>query len=250
MPPLLFLSALIAVMNAADPLIWPLPSQFTVSPTKDLSLSNSFNITTNSNSQILQRSIERYLNEIIFTHIPDQQPTNSLVTSLAMTVKSTDESLQLGIDESYQLNIKEGDSLLSANTIYGAMRGLETFSQLIVFNFSLGYYQTSTSSITDKPRFPWRGTMIDTSRHFQPISEIKKILDGMSYSKANILHWHMTDIQSFPFDSRKYPLFIKGAYDSDYQAYSLSDIAEIVSYAKDRGIIILNTFFLWFILLI
>eukprot|EP01083_Nonionella_stella_P257835 882059_1 len=147
---------------ATDPFVWPLPSTYTISSTLNLNLANSFNITTSSTSQILQRAIKRYMDEIIFIHRPDGTPATPLASSLTVTAKTADESLQLDTDESYTLSINSGISNISANTIYGAIRGLETFSQLVLYNFTVGYYQAYTSHVSDEPRFQWRGTLIDT----------------------------------------------------------------------------------------
>jgi len=181
------------------------------------------------------------MREIIFTHTPDGTPSSPLVTSLSVTAKSSDETLQLGVDESYTLAIKTGEASLSANTIYGAMRGLETFSQLVTFNYTLGYYQTSTSSITDSPRFPWRGILIDSSRHYQSVRSIKRVIESMSFAKLNTLHWHIVDTQSFPYTSRAYPKFSMGAFD-EYQRYSLNDISDIVAFAQQHGVRVVPEF--------
>ena len=71
---------------------------------------------------------------------------------------------KFGEDESYSLEINPEHATLSANTVVGAMRGMETFSQLVTGDAD-GYYFPLVS-IQDKPRFPWRGLMIDVGRHF------------------------------------------------------------------------------------
>ena len=53
-------------------------------------------------------------------------------------------------------------------------------------------------TIADQPQYLWRGLMIDSSRHFLPVSTIKKAIDGMLYNKLNVLHWHIVDEDSFP----------------------------------------------------
>eukprot|EP01084_Bolivina_argentea_P111437 198817_1 len=229
---------------ATDPFVWPLPSTYTISSTLNLNLANSFNITTSSTSQILQRAIKRYMDEIIFIHRPDGTPATPLASSLTVTAKTADESLQLDTDESYTLSINSGISNISANTIYGAIRGLETFSQLVLYNFTVGYYQAYTSHVSDEPRFQWRGTLIDTGRHYLPVRSIKQLLQSMSYAKLNVLHWHIVDTQSFPYVSRVYPKLASAAPFNDYgyQRYSLNDIAGIVSFAQERGIRVVPEF--------
>ena len=67
--------------------------------------------------------------------------------------------------------------------------------------------------ITDKPKYPYRGILLDTSRNFYSVASIKRIVDGLSYSKLNVLHWHINDQQSFPFVSERVPnLTSYGAY--------------------------------------
>lgn len=108
-------------------------------------------------------------------------------------------------DESYTLTIdSSATATIDANTIYGAMHGLETFSQVVVWNETAQTYQISyvPMAIQDSPRllkgalseycrkyyylfrFPWRGLMMDTARHFQTKATILRTLDAMSYSKV------------------------------------------------------------------
>jgi len=90
--------------------------------------------------------------------------------------------------------------------------------------------------IQDEPRFPHRGLLIDTSRHFLPVPTIKGVIDSLTYAKLNTLHWHLVDSQSFPFDSSSYPKLSQyGAY-SKFERYSTEDVQEVVQYAKSRGV--------------
>lgn len=59
--------------------------------------------------------------------------------------------------------------------------------------------------IEDGPAYPVRGLMIDTARNYIPIDSIYRMVDAMSYNKMNILHWHISDSNSFPFESRSIP---------------------------------------------
>lgn len=82
----------------------------------------------------------------------------------------------------------------------------------------------------------FRGLMLDTSRHYFSVESIKRTLVGMSHSKLNRFHWHITDSQSFPLVSKHYPQLAQyGAY-SDREIYTTDDVREIVQFAKVRGI--------------
>jgi len=117
--------------------------------------------------------------------------------------------LQLHTSESYTLDIsaKPPSAAITAKTIYGALRALETLSQLVTFNFDTRSYEIRGAdwSIKDTPRFPHRGVMIDTSRHFETIRTIKRVVDSLAYSKLNVLHWHVSDSQSFPMEFKTRP---------------------------------------------
>ncbi len=145
---------------------------------------------------------------------------------------------QLGDDESYKLEISNDQAKLTAPTTVGAMRGLETFLQLLEGDKE-GFYFPAVS-IDDKPRFIWRGLMIDSARHFQPLEVIKRNLDGMAAVKMNVLHWHLTEDQGFRVETKKYPeLHLQG---SDGDFYTQSEIREIIKYAADRGIRVMPEF--------
>jgi len=168
------------------------------------------------------------------------------LSGLDVTCDSYDESHpQLNTNESYTLTIPSDgtNAKLHAVTIYGALRGLETFSQLVMFNYSTGSYGISNLpwKIEDSPRFPHRGLMMDTSRHFQPLRNIFKMIDSLSYAKINVLHWHISDSQSFPFQSKTYPKLWDAAY-SEEQKYLQSDIAVVVEFARQRGIRVMVEF--------
>ena len=85
--------------------------------------------------------------------------------------------------------------------------------------------------IEDAPRFAFRATMIDTARHFYPLQFILAHLDAMAATKMNVLHWHLVDIESFPYASKAFPqLSEHGAYHPG-EVYTADDIAKVVSYA-------------------
>ncbi len=103
------------------------------------------------------------------------------------------------------------------------------------------YYTAYSAEIVDSPRFSHRGMLIDTSRHFLSIEAIHQILESMEYSKFNVLHWHIVDSPSFPYESKTWPLLWNGAY-SVYERYSQKDMLGIVEFAKERGIRVIPEF--------
>jgi hexosaminidase len=122
--------------------------------------------------------------------------------------------------------------------VYGAYHALETISQLMQFNFVTETYYIPNCpwTIVDYPRFPHRGLLIDSSRHFQPVQTIKNVIDSITYAKLNTIHWHIVDEQAFPFDSPSYPqLAGMGAY-SNYERYTVDDVAQVIEYARERGV--------------
>lgn len=96
--------------------------------------------------------------------------------------------------------------------------------------------QIHGTEINDKPRYPFRGLLVDTSRHFVHVFTLAKILDGMTYNKLNVFHWHIVDDHSFPYESKTFPeLSEKGAFHKD-MIYTQEDIRYIIEYARMRGI--------------
>ena len=100
------------------------------------------------------------------------------------------------------MTIREGEQWeLLADYYVGFIRGLETFSQLLEREEreeGKVVMRDRPILIDDQPEFVWRGLMIDTARHYLPVPFIKKIINGLMFSKLNILHWHAVDQDSFP----------------------------------------------------
>jgi len=167
-----------------------------------------------------------------------------------ISVKTKNLHMNLNTDESYDLTVNtrvQGefprDEIIvhvSANSYYGARHGLETLSQLITFDAIENCHRIPAKVlITDKPKYPYRGILLDTSRNFYSVASIKRIVDGLSYSKLNVLHWHINDQQSFPFVSERVPnLTSYGAYGPD-QVYYKDEIKGLVMYARQRGVLLL-----------
>ncbi|HEX4487005.1 MAG TPA: family 20 glycosylhydrolase [Terriglobales bacterium] len=215
----------------------PLPASISVSPGR-MPIDSTFGVSTpNFSDDRLKGSIVRMLGRLgsrtgLVFSANGQGKLVVDVNSAGMKVQGLEE------DESYTLEISPQRAMLKAATVVGAMRGLETFLQLA--DASSGTFGVPLVNITDRPRFPWRGLLLDVSRHWQPTSAIKRTLDTMSVVKLNVFHWHLSDDQGFRVESLRFPLLHKMGSDSHY--YTQAEIREIVAYARDRGIRVLPEF--------
>lgn len=133
--------------------------------------------------------------------------------------------------------------MITANNFYGARHGLETLSQLIVYDdIRNEILVVGSIEISDAPKFPYRGLLLDTSRNYFSVEAIKRTINGMGMVKLNTFHWHITDSHSFPFVVKSQPELSKlGAYSSE-KVYTSEDIEEIVRFGKARGVRVLPEF--------
>jgi hexosaminidase len=150
-------------------------------------------------------------------------------------------------EEEYELEIDEEKISLKAGSDTGLFYAVQTLRQLLS---SCEHKGLPTSlqcmKIYDKPRFSWRGYMLDESRHFLGKDHVKKMLDWMAYLKLNRFHWHLTDEPAWRIEIKQYPKLTeigsRGSY-SDLNSppayYAQEDIREIVEYAKARHIVII-----------
>ncbi|KAI8032034.1 Beta-hexosaminidase 1 [Camellia lanceoleosa] len=231
--------------------LWPLPSEFT-SGNKTLAVDPDLSLSVGGEgggSAIVSEAFERYRAIIFkqsswFSKLKLRGNSAYDISKLKIIVHSDDEEIQLGTDESYSLVVAKsddrsiiGDATIEANSVFGALRGLETFSQLCAYDYVTKTVQVYKAPwyIRDRPRFAYRGLLLDTSRHFLPIDVIKQIIESMSYAKLNVLHWHIIDEESFPLEIPSYPNLWSGAY-TKWERYTIEDAQEIVNFAKMRGI--------------
>ncbi len=186
----------------------------------------------------LERAVERMLERITrITGVPIVRTGN--VPALTIKCGAAPVGVQKAVeDESYTLRVTTGGATLTAPSVYGVLRGLETLTQLI----ELGPtgFGIRAVTIADRPRFPWRGLMIDVCRHWMPVEVVERNLDAMAAVKLNVLHWHLSEDQGFRVESRVYPLLHQKGSDGLY--YTQEQVREVVRYAADRGIRVVPEF--------
>jgi hexosaminidase len=141
-------------------------------------------------------------------------------------------------DESYTLEVTRENARLAAPTAIGILRGLETFLQLVELDDQSFFIPAI--KIDDRPRFRWRGLLIDVSRHWIPPDIIRRNLDAMAAMKMNVFHWHLSDDQGFRVESKVFPKLHQKGSDGNY--YTQNQVREIVAYANERGIRVVPEF--------
>lgn len=192
-----------------------------------------------------------------------------LTTSKTVNFSKSEPTIEFSIikddvigDEGYLLNVNDKGIQVKANTNAGLFYGWQTVQQLLpaaIYGKTVSKntnWQLSHCSIIDKPRFGWRGMMLDVSRHFFSKADVKVFIDDMVRYKYNRFHWHLTDDQGWRIEIKSLPrLTSVGAWRAERKGkwmnittpaldepktyggfYTQEDIKEIVAYAKARFI--------------
>jgi hexosaminidase len=220
--------------------IMPVPAH-AVAGTGSFPISGSFPIVMEGYTEPrLERAKTRFLASLTSrTGIPLwQAPTATQQQFIIRTGGPSKEVQQLEEDESYHLEVSPTRVLLSAPNPLGILHGLQTFLQLV--NITPQGFSVASVTIDDSPRFPWRGLMIDSGRHFMPLDVIRQSLDGMEVVKLNVFHWHLSENQGFRVESKLYPLLQQKGSDGNF--YTQDQIRGIIEYARDRGIRVIPEF--------
>lgn len=149
-------------------------------------------------------------------------------------------------DESYTMQINSDNITIVAVHYPGAMRALATIAQLVSYSETTGRYtykmKFAPFDITDSPRYPYRGFMLDTSRRYYKVETLKQTLDILAAAKFNVFHWHAVDDDSFPIELQSYPNITKGGAFQPDQVYTASIIQDVVAHAAKLGMRIIPEF--------
>lgn len=160
--------------------------------------------------------------------------------------------------EGYEIKVGSCRIDVSSSSYSGTLYAIATLKQLMPVGIYTGTYDPQAdwnipcASIKDKPRFGHRGVLLDCSRHFFSIDEVKKVLDVMAVYKLNRFHWHLTDDHGWRMEIKKYPLLTEVGgwrngtmigWDSKSNDgiryggyYTQEQLRDVVSYAAERGI--------------
>ncbi|PSK91886.1 hexosaminidase [Haloactinopolyspora alba] len=155
--------------------------------------------------------------------------------------------------EGYHLTVGPDEVLLRAAAPAGLLHAVQTLRQLLpaeAFDEQptrASAWEVPCVRITDVPRLPWRGAMIDVARHFQPISALRRFVDLLALHKMNVLHLHLTDDQGWRMPVAAYPKLVEiGAHRPETTgdgvphggSYTRRELTDLVAYAARRGITI------------
>ncbi len=233
-------------INAQEPMpehnLMPTPASI-VFHNERLPIDASFKVGIRGHSDArLQSAIARFVKRLegrtVLSFTPGIAPDDQMTALIVHCEGPGKEVPAVDENESYRLDVTYRQAILSAPTVVGALRGLETVLQLVESDRNVFYLPGV--QIQDQPRFPWRGLMIDVARHFEPMEVLKRNLDAMAAVKLNVFHWHLTEDQGFRVESKKYPKLHQLGSDGLY--YTQDQVREIIAYARDRGIRVVPEF--------
>lgn len=163
-------------------------------------------------------------------------------------------------NEGYHLKVEKRQITIEANQPAGIFYGVQTLLQMLPKEIRSQQVQHDVewaiagADITDKPQFPWRGLMLDVSRHWFTKEEVMRFIDELAEYKMNVFHWHLTDDQGWRIEIKSLPnLTAKGAWrakrvgqwwqrepqqpdeEATYGGYcTQEDIKDVLAYAKQR----------------
>ncbi|HEX6495865.1 MAG TPA: family 20 glycosylhydrolase [Acidobacteriaceae bacterium] len=231
--------------NAAQYGLMPLPSQFeaatgsfTLKPGMHVAFQHFHNPRLEAGTVRMMTRLQ-FESGVPLPHIPSQIAGDLSSAGMVIDVAGAGGTVQsLDEDESYSLSVTPALITLKAATVVGAFHGMETLLQLLQLKDNAA--TIPAVSIEDTPRFRWRGLMIDVSRHFEPVNQIERTLDGMAMVKLNVFHWHLSDDQGFRAESKIYPKLT--SLGSNGEFYTQEQMREVVAYARARGIRVVPEF--------
>lgn len=222
-----------AAVVSPNPLLWPIPLNVKCSG-EPVCLSPQLAFKSTASSAVVSAALGRYA-ELVPRPASCASGSASVDTVQVVVTKDDDS---LGQKTSYNYTVESSPDgstvIVTGDTPFGALYGLETLSQL----WQNGQQLCAELKVADGPTWPHRGIMLDVGRKFHPLDVLKKVLDGMGFCKLNVLHLHAADFGGVRIESKLYPNLTAHLRNDDGDAlyYTHDDIAELISYARLRGV--------------
>ena len=244
------------ILTASDIAIIPEPAEMSMgSGCFEFNAKTCFVVMNQEQEELVTLLTDKFAKAANFElPVLDTAPKNNFV--------ALKEDAELG-EEAYRLKVAKNHIEITAGKNSGFLYALETLRQLLPPEIESSAQQPKTVwtipvlEINDYPRYPWRGLMLDVSRHFFEKEYILQTLDRMALFKLNTLHLHLVDDQGWRIEIKKYPKLTEvGGFRVDQENkhwdarnknepgdnatyggfYTQEEIKEIVAYAHDRGI--------------
>lgn len=220
----------------------PLPLEVSTSEGEPFVLSSATKVVYPEGNELMERNAEflgGYLNLPVLTSIPSEEK----VIELALGLDNENK-------EAYRLEVTQNKVTITGASEAGVFYGIQTLRK------SIPTSDTKTTlapvTINDKPRFGYRGIMLDVARYFEPVEFVKKYIDLLAMHNINRFHWHLTEDQGWRVEIKQYPKLTEissqrketvigknsGEYDGKPHGgfYTQEEIKEIVDYAQERYI--------------
>ena len=167
--------------------------------------------------------------------------------AIAFEAAGTDDRSMPPDAEAYRLTVTPDGIRIRARDAAGAFWAVQTLRQMLPPDVERGAapapLRVPAATITDAPRFAWRGALVDVGRHYLPPAFIKRFVDLLALHKMNVLHWHLTEDQGWRLEIQKYPRLTSiGAWRTERDGtryggfYTRAQVRDIVEYARERQV--------------
>ena len=233
----------------SNPALVPWPASVALSASERFAITKETAIETPAGQPDLQRIAKGFAD--LLSPALDGTPTirdaSNQVAANAIRLEIS-PSAQQNSDEGYDLTIASTGVRIVGASVAGVFYGVQTLRQLLPWSVELRAARphaiaVATGHIVDRPRFVWRGAMLDVARHFYGPRDVKRYIDLLASYKFNRLHLHLSDDQGWRIEIAAWPnLTAHGGTTAvgggSGGFYTKQDYTDLVAYARDRFITI------------
>jgi hexosaminidase len=234
--------------SIASRLVIPVPASARLSVTRRFTIGDGTSVVIDQDASPEVEGVANFLAALI----GGSEPRPVRRVARGQTGKG---NIHLGIDEAsgggeegYRLEISPTEVNLTARAAAGLFYGAQTIRQLLPAaveeHAAIGRsLWMPTGTITDAPRYAWRGAMLDVARHFLPAADVKRMIDVMAMYKLNRLHLHLADDQGWRIEIESWPELTRRGGSTEVGGgpggyYTQEEFRDLVAYASARFITI------------